>query len=1318
MAAAVGPVTFSAVWSDQGFQSALQKTIQQMQQFDQQLMKVGQDMKGLGGGGGAGLGQMAQQVQQVAQQQEKAVNSTQKFGAALKSNILSISTAGAGIVGLVQSFTGLEQAHAAVTRSDTMLEAAHQKVIKATDAYNKAVAQFGSNSHEAAVKLGDLQVAEDRLTSTTEKNTLAHDRWGEALGNFATTIAPQVITAGGGIAQIFTNVEGLGAKLTGSIRTLGGIFSTAFSGAASAVSSAIPGFTGLGTAVEGTTMKIRLMSIAMAAVPFAVGAAAAGVFIAAVNQIYTHTAAVHEFFNALGSDIQTVIPHAKQSFVDMGNAVTDTARFFQIGLDRISNSLHLTNINQDITKEKMSELLQQVETTGSTTIAKFDQETKAIVKSYADQGKSIDQAIADYKKNDDQLAISTAKTNSAALITSAAWQSMAKAIDTAFNNTKGALSTFVTNSTNEVQRLTGIIPSISKSFGAMGGTVVSSLSIIDDAFKNMKDESVVSIEGAASQIKLGLDKMKTAAVSAGGVIKDQFFNAWKDVNELLANPTHANLVKTAESINQLDIAIKNNEGALKASETGFISFGNQIVDMSTGKVVPAIASVGSGLDNLIPKINNVAAAAPKAFMDLASGEIKLGSASDTTAIKQSALGSIIEKGVPVTKTFGTGVQFVGGALEQLQVKALGLTNPLGSIIEYGKKGSTTMTTFGNGVKDAQTELDNLNHSISAGTEMRDALNLGFVKASLALVQLKVDTEQARGELIRMNQALADGTLVNENYAKGLVAGGLKFVDLVAKAAQAAGEQKTYNEALAQTTGAFFKLNPLLEQDTKSMELVARAMTGDAEAAKSLGAEMLKAFTPLAGAVDSLIGGVAGKLGDLTQNVKKPFADIPKYIADSMSIDLKQFVLTKAQFKKLGDDAIGVFGAALLRGGAQGGLDFLQNLDRTLQGSDLAGALQPAITDLQNAVANKGTPAGAMWVQKAVAELQKLGLSTPQIAQMLTTQFGNAGTPAGNAFVKNFIATWSTLKSQMAALTTSVAAPGQTPIQSRFAGLATPGPTPAATPAAGGAGIAAAATQTDALSKSMSLLNAVILNSQKDFSLLNSVLVNTGKDFSVVNAVILNSQKDLSLMNAVIINSQKDFSLLNGVVVNSQKDFSLVNSVLVNTGKDLSTANTAAGALTKGLSGLNAAAGSAAQKLSSMNSVIVNTGKDAGSAAGQVRSLASAINSLQSKSVTLTVIHRDVFQTVFAQHGLHSVLTQPTHIVAGESGPERVDITPLSQGHSRNTNVIHNSAAGGSNTGPIKLDSTTNIYLNDEKITTVRHSKLIDRYIGSVATAAG
>lgn len=90
---------------------------------------------------------------------------------------------------------------------------------------------------------------------------------------------------------------------------------------------------------------------------------------------------------------------------------------------------------------------------------------------------------------------------------------------------------------------------------------------------------------------------------------------------------------------------------------------------------------------------------------------------------------------------------------------------------------------------------------------------------------------------------------------------------------------------------------------------------------------------------------------------------------------------------------------------------------------------------------------------------------------------------------------------------------------------------------------------------------------------------------------------------------------------------------------------------------------------------------------------SLINGLKGKAVTIQTNHIQTFRTVYLAKGFHGMVNGPMHFVAGEAGPERVDVSPMGKGSSSS------SSSSGFGNGSIIIN------LDGQKIAEVVSSKI-------------
>jgi hypothetical protein len=540
----------------------------------------------------------------------------------------SIAGISAGIIGISQSYTEMERAQTSADRASNRYQQGLISLQTDQQKVNDLVAKGAQGTPEYAKAVETLALQQDKNRANLDFMTEAQTRASEATASFYTQVIPNAINIIGNIATAIVTIP----KALDTMKTAFTDLSGSFSGIKSTVSDFISGLRGISPEADTAASGLTSMSVAMAAIPFAVGAAAAAAFIIGIQQIYAHTADVHSFFTQLGTDVDTVVPHTKQGFVDMGNAVTQTAEFFKIGLDRMSNELKLTNINQDITKEKMSQLLTQVKETGSTTVAKFDEETKAIVASYAAQGKSIDQAIADYKKNEDAVAQAAADLKH--------YQEVGKATGDSIQND------LIVKIQALSEAMTGIVPGL-ESFGSMGTTIRTSFSELGTEMETFGSKSVKSTTD-----------IKTFGTDVGASLQKLipvFKDLGTDANQILAqglNDSAKAMAGDSEAANRLGPDIKlinqvvhdHSDAVIQANQADILHR-DTLIDLATKYVGAATA---------ITKTNTELTTIIKTGDDATNAVKNLNDANDRAKEKFDILNKAIQDGSQPLASFKQG----------------------------------------------------------------------------------------------------------------------------------------------------------------------------------------------------------------------------------------------------------------------------------------------------------------------------------------------------------------------------------------------------------------------------------------------------------------------------------------------------------------------------------------------------------------------------------------------------------------------------------------------------------------------------------------
>jgi len=132
--------------------------------------------------------------------------------AALKANLIAIAggftSAMGGALSLYGAYQSLEMATLGVQRADTLAEAAHTRVMKAQDAYNKAVEKFGPNSRQAIEAGRALATAKEKEGEAVDKARLKHEELNTAYANFIQQLGPSLMSIGGSVVTMFSGLTG------------------------------------------------------------------------------------------------------------------------------------------------------------------------------------------------------------------------------------------------------------------------------------------------------------------------------------------------------------------------------------------------------------------------------------------------------------------------------------------------------------------------------------------------------------------------------------------------------------------------------------------------------------------------------------------------------------------------------------------------------------------------------------------------------------------------------------------------------------------------------------------------------------------------------------------------------------------------------------------------------------------------------------------------------------------------------------------------------------------------------------------------------
>jgi hypothetical protein len=792
----------------------------------------------------------------------------------------SIAGISAGILGIVESYTQMERAQTSADRASNryqqgliLLQTDQQKV-------NDLVAKGAQGTPEYAKAVETLALQQDKNRTNLDFMNEAQMRASESAASFYTQVIPNAINIIGNIATAIVTVPKAIDTMRGAFSTFGG----SLSGVKSAISDFVSGITGVSPAAEGASTSVKALSVAMAAIPFAVGAAAATAFIVGIQQIYAHTADVHSFFTSLGTDVDTVVPHTKQGFVEMGNAVTQTAEFFKIGLDRMSNELKLTNINQDITKEKMSELLTQVKETGSTTIAKFDEETKAIVASYAAQGKSIDQAIADYKKNEDATAQAVADLKHYQEASKATGESLEKDLTAKINGLTAAL--------------TGVVPGL-ESFGKTGTTirtVFTELGTEMDTFGAIVNKSTADYVKFGTDVGASLEKLKPAFKDLGTDANQILNQALKDAQAAMSGDSQAATRLTAD-LKLVNQVVHDNSDAVKQAQGAEILHRDILIEIASRYIgySAAVKLTNKDLEN----INKTTDDGTQAVLDLVNQINALNGAQQNTArfLNEQAKGydDVIKKQLEEKDAVAA---VIGGLQAQFDIMKSGQPQ----IDAFNKGQRDQYQLFLNQViaidntlgkqREYFSEIQNGSGVLKIQDDEMVALNEAYIKAG--------------EQLIKQNTALSNSQDLWTRYNTDVLAGKSAVADFYIKLQDSQVIQDTQLAGLKAQADLFGGLPAYIAPTIDNYEQFDAANIKAGKAIDDFNLKAKKDWSDLTSAGDTFFSALIKSFGETgktaSDDFSKAFTDLPAEVQRILTPQDRQSLAVQAAFAHAGDAA--------------------------------------------------------------------------------------------------------------------------------------------------------------------------------------------------------------------------------------------------------------------------------------------------------------------------------------------------------------------------------------------------------------------------------
>jgi hypothetical protein len=975
-----------------------------------------------------------------------------------------------------------------------------------------------------------------------------------------------------------------------------------------------------------------------------------------MKAISANAPAVQAFFNQLGTDI----PALKLQFQSTGQAVTTFAGDMNLSFAATTDALHLTTgafNGQIVVTKALAEQWAQMGTTGLPAVdAQLNTNRDTVMKtgvSYQDATKFIVSGFGE--------ALTAVIGFTQAVKTDSASQDEAlKQLNAAMKETA---TTLVTGLHNIVQELEGGVTGFEK-FGAAGTTMRTAINGITTDLLAMKAGNE-SAGVAMTNIKADLLAMIPAANAVGGAFKKDLNASIAAVTTYLQTQTPAALQTAIASLGKLaDQALITGKGVNVVKQNfntvadAAIKSGQSFGDLSTAAGGTAIifTSFGQLVQDTVTRLNN-----------LNTAQTNIQSSGDKLA-------KIMENEYSATQLSNMAINGSLDALAKLgpvqaaavdDVKKYLAAKDLATTAENNaKKATTDYATALN------TELVALSDNISK-EELTTQATMQFATAQGFAAKGIADAAKAYADALSKFQALtaelSDGTAKQNLYNAAVLDGKNKLLDFELKTQNAAVANTEYTNGLFQVVKGLGFMQTGLEATDKNMELFYGLAVKDGASMEELKKQAFDAVSGLSQLADE----VGTKLGQAMQKGSKDFDKAIKDLEKSTGIkfDPHQVFLLSLQGEldnakaSLKDD-VSTLAAILLQGGQKEigpmGAAMIQSLTAQMKGAspELTGTLTKVITDLQTIASKPLTLAGINQLKTDMAAAGVSGTAMDQVIASVTSKI-NAADPA---FAKLSQAAVN-MGAQFKAAGDIVSADGRTVTDATGKMVGSIDPLTGAFHSAAGAATdfntqiqnfgnlatvaqvtfqniakqaATLVTQLDAsfkaavaaIAPSFGAIATVAQTTWNNMTtqlrtLISTVNTDFGTIMRIINTDMTTAATDVNTQTGKMVSSvNTNFNTLERTI---NTDISTAaRDVNTQTGQMLSSVNTNFGAIQRNI---NTDMTGAARDVSTQGSAIISTfgriGSAASSAASQVRNLASAVNALHDKTITITTVFRTV-----------------------------------------------------------------------------------------------
>lgn len=480
---------------------------------------------------------------------------------------------------------------------------------------------------------------------------------------------------------------------------------------------------------------------------------------------------------------------------------------------------------------------------------------------------------------------------------------------------------------------------------------------LGDPFREAQ-KAIVGAEEALKKVGTQAGTTGTQATDAFKPIPPIILKGTDEIQRMTTSglyPLSNAFVDTSGTIKTLDGALIQNAGNIKTGAAGFLDYYSHINNVS-----------GALKSNLGPAIQSTSKFINDNVKEL-TGWFNPASAVETK-----------------TKD-------IGGAMGDASKKTKDFSQTLAETIIKQNETSAAMT-----------------RSISTGQQYQKTLS----DLAKTLAEATVKTAD-------LSTKLTDATAIQQRHSIAVQEGINKALEFGIKLQDDATTTATYNKALEQATGFSEKFGGVLPPTTTNLELLAKAMAGDAKAADDFMKAFIDATNGVGTASQKLVDDVAKAFDDLGKSVKenKALKEIPKDLRKLLDPQELDLAFIEGAWKGTVDKMAEGVSLAWRAHGQQFNADGIGAVQKFIEGFADSKALKNApevkqfyqsFADVLAVAKTQGGAAGEATIVSFLAKIEAAGGGAAAAAQKIAEQMGltdqvskiatTQGTAAGSALV--------------------------------------------------------------------------------------------------------------------------------------------------------------------------------------------------------------------------------------------------------------------------------------------------------------------------------